>query len=451
MSKENDKYSYFKVSDKLLDTELKKSEFWVYLTHCRCRGIKTKGYSIAGLKRTRELFGNKINEKVYNKAIKSLIEKDLIIEVDAKEEGINTAFYKTDTAIRIVEGDSSVQIPMVLLDDKIINDMTVEEIKTVIEIYSHYKPQVLGSIDDSFIRAYSTHDDKGYYEISKMFGNGFNRSILSKKAIQVSEYDEIETEIDIFILEKLIELQLFNFKPVVIEVDKEDDSLYELKYEIFKELVSFEGEIKEVRKDRYVIAELEENKEIIWILEPLHHMDIEPYRKYLENKEKAYRRSLMLYKERDVLTDRKQTRYSLYWENTYELLEILLDHEKLIKVYELKDELESFTQDCNSLEIEVLERKLKSLYAREQEEIKSIKEKNKRIKEEEGKISRLKTSPTLKLIRHDIVETKADIDHIELIESKLLDLIPPKAFIPFFTASEGYEVENEGRVSRIVG
>lgn len=59
-------FNYFKVSDLLLNTQVTKSELWVYLTHCRCKGIRSKGYSIASLNGVVKIFGNSMNRKAYD-------------------------------------------------------------------------------------------------------------------------------------------------------------------------------------------------------------------------------------------------------------------------------------------------------------------------------------------------------------------------------------------------
>src|SRR5699024_1795884 len=124
-----------KVSENILEADIKKSELWVYLTHCRSRGIYSKGYSIAGLNATTKIFGNKINKNVYDKSIKGLEDKGLIKISDTE---IKKGFYKSDEVIEIVDGKRNIQLPIDLLDEKIITNLSVSEVKDIIKLYSLY-------------------------------------------------------------------------------------------------------------------------------------------------------------------------------------------------------------------------------------------------------------------------------------------------------------------------
>ncbi len=446
------KYKYFKVSDLILDADIKRSELWVYLTHCRCRGIKTKGYSIAGLKKMKEIFGNKANKRAYDKSIKSLTEKDLIKEVDAKEKGINTAFYKTDIAIEIVEPKdvNSIQVPTDLLDSKLITDMNVDEILTIIDLYKNYKPlESLGGVDVNFINAYESTSDKGYYQTGTSFGERFNRSLQGKKAIAINYFDEIDTEIDNDILTKIIDRGLFRFKPVVVESYPDDDDLFELKYEIFKNLVNFKGE--EYEDIDYMIAELGENQSVMWILEPLYRPSTVVCSEYISNMIKAEQREKFLYIKPDLMTDRKHTRYALYDEEVYIELEDseLVDGNTLDTICHIKEELDTITDD-EVFEIYTRESELESLYKQEEEEEKRIKENNDN-ETRAGNRTRETTSPRLKAIikKQNIVHDI--IFRIRELEKELLDLIPYKAIEVFmYKCTDSYESENEGRVSRLI-
>ena len=469
MATKKDEYSYFKVNERILDIDIKKSELWVYLTHCRTRGTKSIGYKVRGSKVSdkktviystasltgvQKLFGSKIKQRAYDKAIESLEEKGLIYAIDIDKTGVNRRWFKSKKAIEIVEPKDTVniQIPSELLDKKIMADMTVEEIKTVIELYKNYNfnDNGMGAISTDCIIAYNTNNKIGYYPLGSRFGQKFNRSIYHKDIIVVDDFNYIDTDINIDILERLVDKGLFRFKPVVMEFDLEDKDLFELKYELFKNVTSLSDDLTKGKE--YIIAELEEDKAIVWVLEPIYRVDIEPTRKYLENHSRAYERALLIYSKTDDLTDRKHTRYALYHDETYERAEILLESNIFDEVLELKEQLYQETEE-QPLYLLFLEERLKSLEIQKAEEEQAIEDENERLRVEEDYRSRKTTTPRLKAIEKDIkyinsyIAAKEPI--IDNLENRLLDLIPTKAIELFFIES-GYESENVGKASRFI-
>lgn len=94
-----------------MNENIKKSELWVYLTHCRHNGKKSRGYSITSLNAVRKHFGAFIKERTYNKCVVSLKNKGLINQLNTNDEKILTSFYKIDKAIEIVEGKKTYNFP----------------------------------------------------------------------------------------------------------------------------------------------------------------------------------------------------------------------------------------------------------------------------------------------------------------------------------------------------
>lgn len=468
--KNKNKFNYFKVNEKILDTDIKKSELWVYLTHCRSRGIKSIGrkvrgnqigkeknviYSTASLTRVRDFFGNKINERAYKKAIGSLEEKGLIYAVDIEKTGLNKKWYKSKEAIEIIEPKNTlnIQLPVAMLDNKVFTSMSVKEIKTIIELYKNYDygEDGLGAISKDCIMAYDTNNKKGYRYLGVNFGGGFNRSIYEKRAIAVTDFNYIETDIDIDALNRLVESKLFNFKPVLRETDPEEEELFELKYELFKDLVGFSNTNTEGVD--YITAELKENESIVWVLEPSYRVEIEPTQKYFENHDRAYQRATLLYAETDLLTDERHRRYGLYYEETYIQAETLLDSNTFEKILAYKKELYRITGE-SSMYMYCKEHNLNSLYDQHIQECFAIKEQNKRLKAEEGYRSRSESSPRLRALDKEIEKLENVIAEkkpmIDELEKELLDLIPIKAMESFFFESEGYQSENVGKVTRLI-
>lgn len=462
MSKKKDKvkgaFNYFKVSDKLLDTEIKKSELWVYLTHCRTSNIKKSKetekyirYSLSGITKVKELFGNKASETMYNKAMTSLIEKGLLREIDIKKHGINKKFYKKKKAIEIIESDRSIQIPIILLEEKLINNMKKEEIITAIKLYNNYNPAEFGSIDKDYIKAYNNSNSKGYRSIGVTFGEGFNRSIYKKSAYEVMNFNTVETmdkDLDIETINKLVEKGLFSFKPLVMYVDEEDEDIKEIKYELFKGLVSFKSYNS---NSDYIFTGIEENHIVIWVLEPLHSPYIEPYINYVRERDKAYTRALFIYSDSDDLTIKKHSRYALYDSVVYDYLEELelLDNETMEKISDLRFELEGYTYQDGSLSLFYLQEEMKSL----KEQIKKVEEvidqENENIKLETGRKGRKTTNDELKAIEKRIGSLDLSIFFIEDKEEQLLNLLPLQAIEQFFY-NAGYEIESVGRARRFI-
>lgn len=449
-------FNYFKVSDKLLETEIKKSELWVYLTHCRTSNIKKSKetekyirYSLSGITKVKELFGNKVSEIIYKKAMISLIAKGLLREIDIKEHGINKRFYKNNKAIEIIESDRSIQIPIVLLEEKLINNMKQEEILTVIKLYNNYNPVEFGSIDKDYIKAYNNSNSKGYRSIGVTFGEGFNRSIYKKSAYEVIDFNTVETmdkDLDIETINKLIEKGLFSFKPLVIYVDEEDEDIQEVKYELFKDLVRFKNH---KLNTEYIFTGIEENHLIIWVLEPLHSPYIEPYINYSREREKAYTRALFIYSESDNLTIKEHSRYALYDNTVYDyLIEMeLLDNETMEKISDLRFELEGYTYQDGSLSLLYLQEEMKSLKEQKRKVEEQINQENEDVKLETGRKGRKTTNDELKAIEKRIESIDLSIFFIEDKEEQLLSLLPLSAIEQFFY-NAGYEIESIGRARR---
>ena len=417
-----DKFNYFKVSDKLLNADIKKSELWVYLTHSRHRGLKSKGYSIAGLNAVVKIFGNSIDKKVYDKCINSLIEKDLIKYAD---EEVKKGFYKTDKAIEIIEGKTNIQIPTNLLDKKIITNLKVDEIKDIIKLYSLYDPLgSYGGLDYNYMHAINSNHERGV-ELIARFGGGFSRVIYDKRAYKIPYPNKYIKDDDFNIsINKYIDMKLFKFKPVIIEVDPDDEDLSNIKHEVFDNLVSFSNADL---KHKY-ISTLEENEKAIYIIEPLYPVRNKPYEEYLKYRGQARQRAVEIYNTIDQTTDKDTLRRYIYcYENSdlpYFIEEHLEDREDietdtiLSLLYDIQDKrLELETIDKLKEEIDLIHYEV----AKEKT---FIVQENERISKETGKRRRHTTSPRLKQLQGNINKLERDIDYIERIEKKLIELIP---------------------------
>lgn len=415
--KKKSKFTYFKVSENLLDTDIKKSEMWVYLTHCRCRGVYSKGYSIAGLNRVTKIFSNKINKKVYDKSIERLEDKGLIKISDTE---INKGFYKSDEVIKVIDGKRNIQLPIDLLDKKIITNLSVDEIKDIIKLYNLYEPLgSLGGIDYNYLHACS-RENRGVKYITN-FGGGFSRVIKGKRAYKVLNHEYYITDLEIDINKYM---NLFTLKPVILEYDKEDEDLNELKKEVFKDLVKFN---KEELHYKYITT-MEDNHKIIWVYEPVYPVKNKQYFDYMENREKAYNKAFEIYKTYDKATNEDNIKDIIYNKN-FDLRLFISDGDipnrkdiEVEKIYNLLAMIndKDYTIDTiNNLESE---KELVEYEINKEKEF--IENENIRISKEENRRRRHTTSPRLKELKNNLSNIDSTIERIEIIESNLIELIP---------------------------
>ncbi len=413
------KFYYFKVSENILEADIKKSELWVYLTHCRSRGIYSKGYSIAGLNAVTKIFSNKINKNVYDKSIKGLKDKGLI---EISDTEIKKGFYKSNEVIKVIDGKRNIQLPIELLDKKIITNLSVDEVKDIIKLYSLYDPLgSLGGIDYNYLYAYNNKGDRGIEFIAN-FGGGFSRVITGKRAYRVLNHKYYDTDLEIDINKYM---KLFKLKPVILEYDKDDEDLTELKGEVFKDLVRFDREELHYK----YITTMEDNHKIIWVYEPVYPVKNKQYFEYMENREKAYSKAFEIYKIFDRATDKdnikdiiynKPTDLSIFLsdEEIYNRQDIAVDkiHDLLIMIRDRE-----YTIDT----IEGLEHERELIYYEIAKEKDFIESENIRISKEENRRRRHTTSPRLKELENNLSNINNEINQIKNIENDLIKLIPP--------------------------
>lgn len=469
-------FNYFRVSELMLDHDLKKSEIWVYLTHCRSRGTRSRGrqvingvvgedkdtlYSTASITRVKDLFGSKMNNRAYSRAMRSLEDKGLIYTTEPDKVGVNMGYYrnKANEVVEIVEpkDKNSIQIPREMLDSNIFREMSSQEILTIIKLYQNYNydREGLGSIDPDYIMAEDIETDKGYIKTGIRFGDGFNRSVYQKQVVKATDYQEIyhDEDLDLETVNNLINRKLFSFKPVIVETDPEDESLFEMKYEIFKDIVN--GNNLEDYKGSYLLAEPKSDESIVWLLEPTYRVKgIEPTERYLESLSRAYERAKLIYSKADLFTQKEYRRYGLYYEGTYNHAAEEVDIETYEEIETLKRTLDNVVGSVGVIYIDLMERELKNLRGQHYQEKKSIKLENERLLREENYRSRQETSPRLKTLEREIEELEEVLEKergtVEYLEDRLLDLIPVKAMEEFcFSGMEFYEFENVGKATRL--
>lgn len=419
------KFKYFKVSDLLLDTDIKKSELWVYLTHCRATGsTKGKGNSYAGLNAVQKHFGNKIDKKVYDKCIKSLVSKGLINLVDIEENKIFTGFYKSDTGVEVIKGKTNIQIPVELLDKKIITNSSIEKIKDIISLYSLYDPLgSYGGLDYNIISAINKDTNNGA-KLVATFGGGFNRVIHNKKAYKIEYPTKYIFDTDFKIdINKYIDMKLFKLKPVILEYDIDDEDLTELKGEVFQDLVGFSNDDNNYE----YMTILKDNQKVIWVLEPIYPIKNEPYKEYIKHRAAARERAIEIYSNTDKSTQENILKRFIYSYDLFYYVEDELVNRKGIEVDTIL-ELLNYIQDHNyNIDtIDELSEEINLIDYEITKEKQSIEDDNIRITIEENRDRprRHTTSPRLKDLQSNYYKLQREIENIKRIENKLIDLIP---------------------------
>lgn len=417
------KFNYFKVSDLLLDTDIRKSELWVYLTHCRATGsIKGKGNSYAGLNAVVNTFGNTINKKVYDNCIKSLSDKGLIEVIDPKEEKMYTGFYKSDIGVKIVKGKTNIQVPINLLDKKIITNLGVEEIKDIIRLYSLYDPLgSYGGLDYTLINAVNKDTSNGAKYIAT-FGGGFSRVIYDEKAYKIEKPTNYITSLKLDI-KKYIDMKLFKLKPVILEYDIDDEDLTELKGEVFKDLVDFS---KNENNFKYMTV-LKDNQKAIWVLEPVYPVKNIKYEEYLKYRAIARERAIEIYQKHDRTTRKEIVKEVIYIYNetlidfiNYELID--RKDIEVSKILNLLNELLNNNYTIDSINYLKEEKRLiENEIVKEKQFINS---ENIRISKEENRRRRHTTTPRLNELKNNNLGLRYKIDYATTTENKLIELIP---------------------------
>jgi hypothetical protein len=432
MTKAESKFYYFKVSENILEADIKKSELWVYLTHCRSRGIYSKGYSIAGLNAVIKIFSNKINKKVYDKSIKGLQDKGLI---EISDTEVKKGLYKSNEVIKVIDGKRNIQLPIELLDKKIITNLSVDEVKDIIKLYSLYDPLgSLGGIDYNYLYAsYNNREDRGIEHITN-FGGGFSRVIKGKRAYRVLNHKYYNTDLGIDINKYM---KLFKLKPVILEYDKDDEDLTELRGEVFKDLVRFSK--KELNYE--YITTMEDNHKIIWVYEPVYPVKNKQYFEYMENRERAYNKALEIYKSFDRATDEDNIKDIIYNKTTD--LSIFLSDEEIynrqdIEADKIHDLLIMIRDRGYTIDtIEGLEHERELILYEIAKEKDFIESENIRISKEENRRRRHTTSPRLKELKNNLSNIDNEINQIKSIENNLIKLIPPWIIDRILVQDEG--------------
>lgn len=237
------------------------------------------------------------------------------------QEEVRTGWYKSDKAIQVVDGKKNIQIPIQLLDKKIITSFKVDEIKDIIRLYSLYKPLAsIGGLDYNSIYAVNNKNNNGVAYLTR-FGGGFSRVIKGKKAFRVENAKTYINNTDYNIdINKYIGMKLFKLKPVIVEYDAEDKELNQLKSEIFKGLVQFSNEDSQ---SAYITTELKENQKIIWILEPIYHVKNEVYKEYLKNRTIAREKAVEIFGVLDESTRDETIKKLIYNGQLFEFVEYM--------------------------------------------------------------------------------------------------------------------------------
>lgn len=420
--KKKENFVYFNIPERFLNTELTKSEVMAYITHCRSAGKWQNGNSIAAHNAVTKYFGKGISPKVYETAMRGLEEKGLITPIRLANR-MGAYMSKYSIQINKNEDEKYIQMPIDLIDNKVMQNFTLKEFKDIVTLYKYLNIEnCWGCIDIDYISLTPMVSD---FEASEytIFGDGFNIAIYKKKAYKLQEpniddlddfninIDEELKEIDII---EFINKGFFTLIPLIYEVDEDDKLIKRLLGEVMHGLVRFSNSNS---KDFY-IWHLKENNEIFWALKPVYNVKTLEYEAFKRIEAEYKDQQIKLYSDTDITTFQSKKISLLQDEDFGYYISTLHNLDFLDEILLNIDELKSF-KDIEELQNE------RNLIANEHNaELQRIEQENKAA----AVRRRHTTSALLKDLRSRYDEIVAEIEERESIETGLLELVPNWAF-----------------------
>ena len=452
---------YFKVDEKILKIPaeaLSKKELLVYLLHCRaCNPDKFLGCSVAGHTRARKVFG--LPEEAYQKAAKGLEEKFFIkARYDVKTgiyrssaiEVLNFPEYKKgerkfcidkrreDNHRRNYRDTKFIRMPSKIIDGGCLKGLKLQDIWAILWLYSYLNIKDELGVTSALVHAYSPECKNGYisYKVIK-FGEGFHKSIYQKKCMEVANHEKywFSEELDNFqgdptqAFNNLVDRQLFEYVPVLVEWDEEDSDIVKTKAEIFQGMVHFEG--RPDSQYRYLLVKPEKNQKIIWIMRPTIPVIDVAYQFYQERRKKHFAIQEKIYRNYDIRTSMEKKKDCLNEED----FEIFLSDcycDEFDNVSEYLEARHEKMQRYDGIEKSKLEERIRKKLELIDDEDEKIKQRNKRSGE------RKRTSPIKKQLKKELDELEKGLSYYESLEMKIDDLdkkiiknIPDKVFLHY--------------------
>lgn len=443
---------YFKVDRKILDLStnmLKKSELLVYLLHCRATNKgNNMGCSLAGATRAKKVF--KLPLKSYEKALISLQEKHLLQSRPDVNTGklrsvaievLHFPLYDKKTGIlrldedrpdhhRRYRGYDYINIPSFLIDAGYFKSLSMQSIWGILWLYAYTNMIEYWGVDYDLVHAYNPSYGKGYTK-KTVFGQGFHKSIYKKACVEVAECKKYKfsKELNNFQgipgegFNELIDRGIFQFKPIIIEHDEEDEDMEEVKGEVFNGLASFSDK---KLNNKYLLVQPQNNQRIIWILRPWLPVSNEDFEFFINRFDKYYQIQKKIYADHDVRTDAKEK--MKYIEDDY-FLDWVMDnyddlYDDLINLSESRNKKYTYNYKLDVIKTEI--QKKQELIEAEQKEIKENNKINGTRKRTSDQLKQLyKELDNLIIEQSNYVNWGKDVENINF---QIMDLIPNEVF-----------------------
>lgn len=321
---------YFKVDRRILNINAKaisKTALLIYLMHCRrINTKKNNGCSFSGFKDAKKYLAI-IDKDLYTKRLTELELKHLITQrPDIKKGCLKSTpievleFPEYDKKKKQFYQDTSkehhhrtynsfnkkyINVPSQIIDDKYLIDMSIEEIFALLWLYSECNMHEYLGVYYNFVHK---HDcEKGFKYYGTKFGNGYSEKIYNKKCMNLNVPNKYQLPNIKFqgelqrAIENLIEKDLFNLVPILLNIDPEDQDRVKSISEFFRGLVDFSND--EQSKNLYLFADPGENKKVIWILRPKFKIKTKELELYLKDRETKYSKTKKIYDYYDIGTD----------------------------------------------------------------------------------------------------------------------------------------------------
>jgi len=305
---------YFKIDKKILDINdrsISKKGLLEYFLHARRSNPKKNlSCSFSGLRDAKEYLG--LDRYAYTKALKELEDKFLI----ALRPDVKTGYLKT-VAIEVLafpnydkknrrflenktrdhnhrtysKNDKFINIPSIIIDRGYFKKISMQSLFAILWLYSEANIVEYRGIDYNFIHSLDSENKKGYRYYSS-FGGGFSKEIYNKPCVEAISPNKYIFKDFKFqgnfkeAVDGLVDKNLFEWVPLLLEEDKEDPDISEIVGEVFRGIVSFNGNKS---SNLYLFLKPpEEDIRVIWILRPKFFVKTREYELFKQIRDANY-------------------------------------------------------------------------------------------------------------------------------------------------------------------
>ncbi len=284
---------YFKIDKKILeinDRSISKKSLLEYFLHCRRSNPKKNlGCSFGGARDAKECLG--LDRHAHTKSLKELQDKFLI----ALRPDVKTGYFKT-VAIEVLafpdydkknrrflenktrvhnhrtysKNDKFITIPSIIIDSGYFKKISMQSLFAILWLYSETDLINCRGVNYNFIHSLSSGNKKGYRHHS-YFGGGFSKEIYNKPCAEAISPDRYIFKDFRFqgsfkqAIGELVDKNLFEWVPLLLEEDKEDPDISKFAGGVFKGIVPFNDNKS---SNLYLFLEPPEDIRVIWMLRP---------------------------------------------------------------------------------------------------------------------------------------------------------------------------------------